>query len=74
MCCQPPKRCNDFNYCFEQNIKLIKTAPRDVKTVCITGGEPTLAGDNFFKLIELVRENLPETEIHILTTDVILPI
>lgn len=67
MCCQPPKNADDFGYYFKHNVRLIQTAPKDVKTVCITGGEPTLAGDNFIKLIELVRETLPETDIHILS-------
>lgn len=67
MCCQPPKKTDDFDFYYKQNVRLINTAPKDVKTVCITGGEPTLAGDNFFNLIELVRRTLPETEIHILS-------
>lgn len=67
MCCQPPKKTDDFDFYFKQNIRLIQSAPKNVKTVCITGGEPTLAGDNFIKLVELVRETLPETDIHILS-------
>lgn len=67
MCCQPPKKLDDFDANFVRNVRLIKTAPQDTQTVCITGGEPTLAGENFFKLIELVRENLPDTDIHILS-------
>lgn len=67
MCCQPPQKTDDFDFYFKQNIRLIQSAPKDVKTVCITGGEPTLAGDKFFTLIELVREQLPDTYIHILS-------
>ncbi|MBQ9214934.1 MAG: His-Xaa-Ser system radical SAM maturase HxsC [Bacteroidales bacterium] len=67
MCCQPPKHTDDFDYNFVRNVRLIKTAPKDTKTVCITGGEPTLAGDKFFQIIELVRKYLPDTTIHILS-------
>ena len=67
MCCQPPKMKNDFDYHFKKNVSLIKSAPKATKVVCVTGGEPTLAGDRLFKLIKIVRENLPETDIQILS-------
>lgn len=67
MCCQPPKKRDDFDYYFKKNIALIKNAPKETKIVCITGGEPTLAGEQFFELIRLVREELPDTDIQILS-------
>lgn len=67
MCCQPPKTKDDFDYHFKKNVALIKSAPKETKEVCITGGEPTLAGDRFFELVSLVREELPETDIQILS-------
>jgi len=67
MCCQPPQKGDDFNYFYNQNVKLIKSAPKETKVVCITGGEPTLAGNRFIDLISLVRNELPSTEIHILS-------
>lgn len=67
MCCQPPQNGDDFDYFFKQNLSLIKSAPKETKVVCITGGEPTLAGNNFLKLVSIVREELPNTDIHILT-------
>jgi His-Xaa-Ser system radical SAM maturase HxsC len=67
MCCQPPQKDDDFNFCFNQNIKLIKSAPKETKVVCITGGEPTLAGDSFIELVSLVRKELPLTDIHVLS-------
>lgn len=67
MCCQPPKKRDDFDYYFKKNITLIKSAPKETKEVCITGGEPTLAGDKFFELVRLVREELPDTDIQILS-------
>lgn len=67
MCCQPPQQDNDFNFYYNQNVKLITSAPKETKVVCITGGEPTLAGNYFFDLISLVRSELPSTDIHILS-------
>lgn len=67
MCCQPPKQRDDFDYYFKKNVALIKSAPKETKVVCITGGEPTLAGDRFFELIRIVRDELPETDIQILS-------
>ena len=67
MCCQPPKHGNDFDFFFKQNVALIKSAPKETKVVCITGGEPTLTGTKFFDLIRMVREELPNTDIQILS-------
>ncbi len=67
MCCQPPKMRDDINFYFKKNLALIKTAPKETKNVCITGGEPTLARDKFFDLIQIVREELPDTDIQILS-------
>lgn len=67
MCCQPPKKKDDFDYYFKKNVALIKSAPKETKVVCITGGEPTLAGKQFIDLVRIVREELPDTEIQILS-------
>lgn len=67
MCCQPPKIKDDFDYHFKKNVALIKSAPKETKVVCITGGEPTLSGDRFIELIQMVREKLPDTDIQILS-------
>lgn len=67
MCCQPPKRKDDFDYYYKKNVALIKSAPIETKVVCITGGEPTLAGYRFIELVRLVRDELPDTDIQILS-------
>lgn len=67
MCCQPPKKRDDFDYYFRKNVALIKSAPKETKVVCITGGEPTLAGEKFIELVRIVREELPDTDIQILS-------
>lgn len=67
MCCQPPKKRDDIDYYFKKNVALVKSAPKETKVVCITGGEPTLAGDKFVELVRIVRDELPETDIQILS-------
>lgn len=66
-CCQPPSEKNDIDVLWEKNIKLIDTAPLELQSIGITGGEPTLLGNRFFELIEHIRKRLPDTEIHILS-------
>ena len=66
MCCQPPKRTNDIDLYFLQNIERVKNAPKDLPVIGITGGEPTLLGDKLIDLIHLIRQELPNTDIHIL--------
>lgn len=67
MCCQPPTIVNDIRRFYDQNIKLIKKAPKNLPIIGISGGEPTLAGKDFFELISVIREELPNTTIHILS-------
>jgi His-Xaa-Ser system radical SAM maturase HxsC len=67
MCCQPPTKKNDIDFFFMQNLELLKTAPKNLQIIGISGGEPTLAGDRFFELISAIRYYLPDTTIHILT-------
>ena len=67
MCCQPPSEKNDIDALWSKNITLVDTAPKELPTIGVTGGEPTLLGDRFFELIRHIRETLPDTEIHVLT-------
>lgn len=55
MCCQPPKRKDDIDRLFSENIRLIRTAPKGLKVLGISGGEPTLLGDKLFELIAEIR-------------------
>jgi His-Xaa-Ser system radical SAM maturase HxsC len=41
--------------------------PKDCFELMVSGGEPTLMGELFFKLLEIIKSNLPDTEIHVLT-------
>lgn len=67
MCCQPPQRFDDINILYAQNIERVKHAPKDLPCIGITGGEPTLLGHRLVDLIKLIREELPETDIHLLS-------
>ena len=67
MCCQPPMAVDDIDTLFEENLRRIRTAPKDLPLIGITGGEPTLLGDKLVTLIKEIRENLPNTEIQLLS-------
>jgi His-Xaa-Ser system radical SAM maturase HxsC len=67
MCSQPPRDRNDIPYLFSIYKQLIPLIPKDCFELGITGGEPTLMGDLFFELLELLKRELPETEVHCLS-------
>lgn len=67
MCSQPPKDKNDIPYLYALYCKVIPLIPKDCVELTISGGEPTLMGELFFQLLELITRELPDTEIHILT-------
>lgn len=67
MCCQPPVKRNDIDFFYEKNIRLIDSAPIELPTIGITGGEPTLLGERLFDLIAYIRKRLPNTHIQILS-------
>ena len=67
MCSQVPKDRDDVQYFYQIHQKLIPLIPKDCKEIGISGGEPTLLGDKFFTLLALLKEELPDTEIHVLT-------
>lgn len=67
MCCQPPKRKDDLDRLFKENIRLIRSAPKELDLLGISGGEPTLLNEKLFELIAEIRHNLPNTGIHLLS-------
>lgn len=67
MCSQPPKDRNDIPYLMHIHKKLIPLIPKNCMELGITGGEPTLLGNDFFELLSLIKHELPETEVHCLT-------
>ena len=67
MCSQPPKDREDVPSLTKRNQDLIGLMRPAPEYLTITGGEPTLLGDNLFLLIEQLRVSLPDTELHVLT-------
>ncbi|WP_411822425.1 His-Xaa-Ser system radical SAM maturase HxsC [Leptospira sp. 'Mane'] len=67
MCSQPPKNRDDTDHLHNLNLKVVDLIPKDCIELGISGGEPTLQGENFFYLIEHITQSLPNTEIHLLT-------
>ncbi|HLX53263.1 MAG TPA: His-Xaa-Ser system radical SAM maturase HxsC, partial [Aquella sp.] len=67
MCSQPPRDKDDIERLFRIYERLIPLIPKDCFELCISGGEPTLMGDLFFKLLEKIKFYLPDTEMHVLT-------
>ncbi len=67
MCSQPPKNTDDLDYYYKINLQLIKLIPKTTKEIGITGGEPTLLGERFIAILNLLTEYLPDTDIHVLT-------
>ena len=66
MCSQPPidrddSELVDINL---QAIRLMEPAPARLG---ITGGEPTLLGNDLFRIFDLLRSKLPTTDVHMLT-------
>jgi His-Xaa-Ser system radical SAM maturase HxsC len=67
MCSQPPKDRDDVEALTERNLELIKLIGQPPAYLTITGGEPTLLGDNLFTLVSQLKLSMPETELHMLT-------
>ncbi|MDR2498401.1 MAG: His-Xaa-Ser system radical SAM maturase HxsC [Tannerellaceae bacterium] len=68
MCPQPPiiheTDKTDFN------LKLLSLFDKNTRNIGITGGEPTLIGDNLFVLIEYIKKHLPNSSISLLSNGV----
>lgn len=67
MCSQPPKDKDDIPRFAALHQRLIPLIPKDCAELGISGGEPTLLGDHFFSLLTQLKDQLPDTEIHVLT-------
>lgn len=66
MCSQPPKITDD-SYIAKEVLEAIPLIDRSTNEIGLTGGEPTLLGDDFFKIIHKLKIFLPDTSVHILT-------
>lgn len=68
MCPQPPILQEKDKTPF--NLQLISLFDKNTQEIGITGGEPTLVGDNLFTLINHIKKELPQTAISILSNGV----
>lgn len=66
MCSQPPKDIDDQWILDELKIALPLVA-KDTKSICFTGGEPLLDWREFIDVLELCRDELPNTPTHVLS-------
>lgn len=66
MCSQPPKD-HDDSWILKEVSELIPLIPRYTESLGITGGEPTIFGDDFINIIRLCKNWLPYTAVHILS-------
>lgn len=67
MCCQPPKKDDDIEILYRNNIHLLHSAPKELKVLGITGGEPTLLGEKLVELLTEARNCLPNTAFQLLS-------
>jgi His-Xaa-Ser system radical SAM maturase HxsC len=66
MCSQPPRDQDDF-YIVEELLAAIPLMAKESIEIGITGGEPTLLGDDLFRLLSAARDCLPRTSVHVLS-------
>lgn len=68
MCPQPPILQETDKTDF--NLKLLSLFDKNTRNIGITGGEPTLIGDNLLILIEYIKKHLPKASISLLSNGV----
>lgn len=66
MCSQPPRE-DDDSWRVAELARTIALVDRDEVQLGISGGEPTLLGDDLAHLIALAGDYLPDTQLHVLT-------
>ena len=66
MCSQPPKNIDD-SFLIKEAMELIDYLPSNLSNFGLTGGEPTLYGDQLISLVNKFKVFLPDTQLDILT-------
>jgi His-Xaa-Ser system radical SAM maturase HxsC len=66
MCSQPPRDIDD-DWLVDELLAAIPLVDKETTEIGFTGGEPTLLGTSFLRLVESMRDNLPATALHILS-------
>jgi His-Xaa-Ser system radical SAM maturase HxsC len=66
MCSQPPKNIDD-GWIADDVVAAIPLIDPSAQEIGFTGGEPTLLGDDFFRILRTMKSYLPRTAVHILS-------
>jgi hypothetical protein len=66
MCSQPPKNVDD-SWIVADVLEAIPLIDPSAQEIGFTGGEPTLLGDDLFRILRTMKSYLPQTAIHILS-------
>jgi His-Xaa-Ser system radical SAM maturase HxsC len=66
MCSQPPKKIDD-SWIVDDVLAAIPLIDPSTQEIGFTGGEPTLLGEDFCRILQAMKSYLPNTAIHILS-------
>lgn len=66
MCSQPPKP-DDDSHRVAEILRALELIDTDCRELGLSGGEPTLLGDDFLRIVETAKRLLPRTALHVLT-------
>jgi His-Xaa-Ser system radical SAM maturase HxsC len=66
MCSQPPKDVND-NWIVDDVLSAIPLMDTSTRNINLTGGEPTLLGQDFLRVVRMAKSYLPNTALHVLS-------
>jgi len=66
MCSQPPRNIDD-SHIFDDIRRAIPLVSPETEEIGFTGGEPTLLGERFLSLVQLAKNYLPRTALHVLS-------
>jgi His-Xaa-Ser system radical SAM maturase HxsC len=66
MCSQPPKDVDD-SWLVEEILQVVPLIDPNEKFLGLSGGEPTLLGDQFLRILQSMKSYLPRTSVHVLS-------
>lgn len=66
MCSQPPRNVDD-SWLVNEILDTIPLISNETRELGFSGGEPTLLGDDFIKILRTCKNYLPNTAVHILS-------
>jgi His-Xaa-Ser system radical SAM maturase HxsC len=66
MCSQPPRRVMD-DWLLAQAVEVVQLLPSDTRQIGFTGGEPTVYGEDLFRLLRRCGEVAPVAGVHVLS-------